>query len=120
MIGIAMIAGTMMLAQYGYSPPPANSHQSNGSQGLDTTPFVQLESKCFDNAVGETKDAAPEVRQQHFDTCMALHEAMVKHVTAKLGDKEAAGVKHDIDRALAGVEKSYAKKLGAAMPAESK
>jgi hypothetical protein len=44
----------------------------------------------------------------------------VKHVTAKLTEKEAAGVKHDIDRALEGVEKSYAKKLGVAMPEGTK
>ncbi len=121
MIAIAMVAGTVMLAQYGgYGGPPANSNQGASGQGLDTAPFVQLQRKCFDKAVGETEGAAQEVRQQRFDTCFALHDAMVKHVTAKLDEKEAAGVKRDIDRALVGVEKNYAKKLGVVMPEGAK
>ena len=122
MIGITMIAGTMMLAQYGggYGSPPPNSNPRTSGQALDTAPFVQLQRKCFDKAVGETQSAAQDVRQQRFDTCFALHDAMIKHVTAKLGDKEAADVRREVDRALSGVEKSYAKKLGVAMPEEAK
>jgi hypothetical protein len=120
MIPIAIIAG--MMVQYGGygSPPPSSSYQSSGSAGVDTAPFVQLQRKCFDKAVGETQGATQDVKQQRFDTCFGLHEAMLKHVTAKLTEKEAAGVKHDIDRALEGVEKSYAKKLGVAMPEGTK
>jgi|RhiMethySRZTD1v2_1073278.scaffolds.fasta_scaffold4664929_1 hypothetical protein len=121
MISILLMAGTFMLAQYGYgAPPPSNSYQGNSGSGLDTAPFVQLQRKCFDKAVSETEGAAPDVKRQRYDTCFALHDAMVKHATAKLSEKEAAGAKHDIDRALGGVEKSYAKKLGVAMPEEAK
>jgi len=106
---------------YGSSPPPSSSYQSNSASAkIDTGPFVQLQRKCFDQAVSETQTATQDVKQQRYDTCFALHDAMVKHVTAKLGDKEAKSVSHDIDRALLGVEKDYAKKLGAAMPKEVK
>jgi hypothetical protein len=121
MIGIAM-AAIFMMAQYGYGapPPPSNSYQGNSGSGLDTAPFVQLQRKCFDKVVGETQGAALDVKQQRFDTCFALHDAMVKHATVKLSEKEAAGAKHDIDRALGGVEKSYAEKLGVVMPEGAK
>jgi hypothetical protein len=120
MIHIAIIAG--MMVQYGGygSPPPSLSYQSNSNAGVDTAPFVQLQRKCFDQAVRESEGGTQDVKQQRFDACYALHDAMVKHATAKLGEKEAAGVKHDIDRALGRIEKSYAKKLGAAMPEGAK
>ena len=121
MINILMLAATFTLAQYGYgAPPPSNSYQGNSASGLDTAPFVQLQRKCFDKAMSETEGATPDVKQQRFDTCFALHDAMVKHATAKLGEKEAVGAKHAIDRALDGVEKSYAKKLGTTMPEGAK
>jgi hypothetical protein len=120
MINSPMMAAAFMLAQYGYGAPPPSSYEGASGQGLDTAPFVQLQRKCFDKAVGETQGAAQDVKQQRFDTCFALHDAMVKHATAKLSEKEAAGAKHDIDRALGGVEKSYAKKLGATMPEGAK
>ena len=119
-MNIGLLTSIFIMAQYGSSPPPANSYQGNDNQGLDTAPFVQLQRKCFDKAVGETQGAAQDVRQQRYDVCFTLGDAMAKHVTAKLGEKEAAGVKREIDRALGGVEKSYAKKLGVAMPKESK
>ena len=119
-MNIGLLTGAFMMMQYGSSSPPANSYQGNSGTGLDTAPFVQLQRKCFDKAVGETQGAAQDVRQQRYDVCFTLGDAMVKHATAKLGEKEAAGVKREIDRALDGVEKSYAKKLGVAMPKESK
>ena len=120
MIGIAMIAGTLVLAQYGSGSQQSSTYESNSKAGIDTTPFVQLHRDCFDKAVGETQGAAQDLRQQRFDTCFALHDAMVKHATAKLSEKEAIGVKRDLDRALQRVEKNYAKKLGVAMPPEAK
>ena len=117
---IGLLTGILMLAQYGSSAPPATSYQGNNGQDLDTAPFVQLQRKCFDKAVGETQGAEQAVRQQRYDACFVLGDAMVKHTTAKLGEKEAAVVKREIDRALAGVEKSYAKKLGVVMPKEAK
>jgi hypothetical protein len=120
MIHVAIIAS--MMAQYGGygSPPPSSSYQSNSNAGVDTAPFVQLQRKCFDKAVGESEGATQEVKQQRFDTCFGLHDAMIKHVTSKLSEAEAVGVKHDIDRALGGVEKNYAKKLGVAVPKGAK
>ena len=117
-IALTVIVG-MMAYSYG-APPPSKSYEGSSNSGFDTAPFVQLQRKCFDKAAGETKNAAQDVRQQRFDTCFALHEAMVKHATAKLSGKEAASVKHDIDRALHGVEKNYAKKMGVAMPSDAK
>ena len=120
MMSIGLLTGILIMAQYGSSAPPSTSYQGNNDQDLDTAPFVLLQRKCFDKAVGETQAAAQDVRQQRYDICFTLGDAMVKHATAKLGEKEAAGVKREIDRALGGVEKSYAKKLGVAMPKESK
>ena len=119
MIGITMIAGTLVLAQYGYGSQPTASYQNPSGRSIDTAPFVQLQSKCFDDAVGETQDSTQEVRQERYDTCFALHVAMVKHATAKLSEKEAASVKRELDRALQSVEKKYAKKMGATMPSEA-
>ena len=48
MIGIAMMASSLVLAQYGY-PPSGGSTGATGSypnepgQGMDTKPFVQLQ-----------------------------------------------------------------------------
>ena len=116
MIGMAMMVGILVSAQYGgYSPPSTSSYQNDSGQGLNTAPYVQLERKCFDNAVAETQGAALDVRQQRYDACLALHEAMVKHATARLSPKEAAAAKRDLDRALRDVEKDYAKRMGVAI-----
>ena len=120
MIGIAILAASLMLAQYGSGSPPPSSYESNSNLSVDSAPFVQLQRKCFDKALEETQGAAQELRQQRYDTCGILHDAMVKHATAKLGAKEAATAKRDLDRALLGVEKSYAKKMGVAMPTQAK
>jgi hypothetical protein len=116
MINFALIAG-MMLQYGGYgSPPPGSSYQGNSSSGIDTAPFVKLQTECFDKAVGDTERAGQDVRQQRFDTCFSLHDAMVKHATGKLDEKDAAVAKRELDKALAPVEKKYAKKLGITMP----
>ena len=125
MISIATAAAAaLVLAQYGYSPPasssPSSSYQDSSSGTLDTAPFVQLQRKCLSEAEAETASAAQDVKQKRFDTCFALHGAMVKHATAKLSEKDAATIKRQLDRALEGVEKSYAKKLGVSMPGEAK
>ena len=122
MINIAMTTATLVLAQYGgsYGAPPSSSYGNSGSGGMDTAPFVQLEHKCLDQAVSDSGPSAQDAKQQNFDKCLALHDAMVKHATANLSGKEAANVKRDLDHALLGVEKNYAKKLGLAMPAEVK
>ena len=122
MINIAMTAATLVLAQYGgsYSAPPSSSYSNSGNGGVDTAPFVQLEHKCLDQAANDAAAATPDAKQQSFDKCLALHDAMVKHATASLSGKEAASVKRDLDHALLGIEKNYAKKLGLVMPAEVK
>ncbi|MCL6683709.1 hypothetical protein [Sphingomonas alba] len=122
MISIAFTAATLVLAQYGgsYGAPPSSSYGSSSAGGVDTAPFVQLEHKCLDQAVTDTGPATQDVKQQGFDKCLALHDAMVKHATANLSGKESANVKRDLDHALLGVEKNYAKKLGLMMPAEVK
>ena len=121
MIFIAMMTGTFMLAQYGgASPPSTGSYENQSGQGLNTAPYVQLEQKCFDKAISETQGAAQDVRQQRYDACLALHDAMVKHATARLSPKEAAAAKRDLDRALRDVEKSYAKRMGIAIPDSTK
>ena len=121
MIGMAMMVGILVSAQYGgYSPPSTSSYQNDSGQGLNTAPYVQLERKCFDNAVAETQGAALDVRQQRYDACLALHDAMVKHATARLASKEAAAAKRDLDRALPDVEKSYAKQMGVAIAKDTK
>ena len=116
MIGIAILTASLMLVQYESSSPAASSYESNNNTSFDSAPFVQFHRKCFDQALGETKGAAQELRQQRYDSCQILHDAMVKHATAKLGTKDAGGVKRDLDRALRGVEKNYAKKMGVAAP----
>ncbi len=113
---IAMMVGIFVSAQYGgYSPPSTGSYQNDSGQGLNTAPYVQLERKCFDKAITETQGAALDVRQQRYDACLALHDAMVKHATARLASKEAAAAKRDLDRGLREVEKSYAKQMGVAI-----
>ena len=87
---------------------------------MNTTPYVQLERKCFDKAITETQGAALDVRQKRYDACLALHDAMVKHATARLSSKEADAAKRDLDRALRDVEKSYAKQMGAAIAKDTK
>ena len=121
MIGIVMAVATLVLAQYGggYGSPPSGSYDSPSSGGVNTAPFVQLERKCLDQAVMDSA-AAPDARQQGFDKCIALHDAMVKHATANLTGKEATNVKHELDHALLGLEKNYAKRLGLVIPAEVK
>src|SRR4051794_13794711 len=120
MISIASTAAAaLVLAQYGYTPPASSSPSSSyedSSGGLDTAPFVQLQRKCFNDAVAETGTAAQDAKQKRFDTCIALHDAMVKHATAKLSEKQSIDVRRQLDRALQGVEKSFAKKLGVSMP----
>ena len=120
MISIALTVLVLAQAQYGYTPPPSTtpsgSYQGESSGSLETAPFVKLQRKCFDEAVAETASAAQDVKQKRFDTCFALHEAMVKHATAKLGEKETAAVRRQLDSALQGVEKSYANKLGVSVP----
>ena len=121
MIFIAMMTGIFMSAQYGgYSPPSTGSYQGQSSEGLNVAPYVQLEQKCFDKAIAETEGAAQDVRQKRYDACLALHDAMVKHATAKLDPKETAGAKRDLDRALLVVEKSYAKRMKIVMPGGTK
>ena len=121
MIGIAMTVGIFVAAQYGgYSPPSTGTYQNESSQGLNTAPYVQLERKCFDKAIAETPGAALDVRQQRYDACLALHDAMVKHATARLSPKEAAAAKRDLDRALRDVEKNYAKRMNVVMPGGTK
>ena len=121
MIGIAMMAGILVSAQYGgYSPPSTGSYQNESGQGLNTAPYVQLERKCFDKAIIETQGAALDVRQQRYDTCLALHDAMIKHATARLAGKEAAAAKRDLDRALHDVERNYAKQMGVAISKDTK
>ena len=121
MIGIAMMAGVFVSAQYGgYSPPSTGSYQNDSGQGLNTAPYVQLERKCFDKAITETQGAALDVRQQRYDACLAIHDAMVKHATARLSPKEAAAAKRDLDRALREVEKSFAKQMGVAIAKDTK
>ena len=116
MIGIVMMVGILVAAQYGgYSPPSTGNYQNDSGQALNTAPYVQLERKCFDTAIAETQGAALDVRQQRYDACLALHEAMVKHATARLSPKEAAAAKRDLDRALRDVEKDYAKRMGVAI-----
>ena len=118
---IAMMVGIFVSAQYGgYSPPSTGSYQNDSGQGLNTAPYVQLERKCFDKAITETQGAALDVRQQRYDACLALHDAMVKHATARLASKEAAAAKRDLDRALRDVEKSYAKQMGVAIAKDTK
>ena len=121
MIVIAMMAGILVAAQYGgYSPPSTGSYQGQSSEGLNTAPYVQLEQKCFDKAIAETEGAAHDVRQKRYDACLALHDAMVKHATAKLDPKEAADAKRDLDRALLVVEKKYAARMKIVMPVGTK
>ena len=119
---IAMMAGIFVAAQYGggYSPPSTGSYQNEPGQGLNTAPYVQLEQKCFDKAIAETEGAAQDARQKRYNACFALHDAMVKHATAKLEPKDAAGAKRDLDRALLGVEKNYAKRMKVVMPGGTK
>ena len=121
MIVIAVIASIFVAAQYGgYTPPSTGSYQGQSSEGLNTAPYVQLEQKCFDKAIAETEGAALDVRQQRYDACLALHDAMVKHAIGKLNPKEATDAKRDLDRALLVVEKNYAKRMNVAMPGGTK
>ena len=87
---------------------------------MNTAPYVQLERKCFDKAITETEGAAQDVRQQRYDACLTLHDAMVKHATARLSPKEAAAAKRDLDRALHDVERNYAKQMGVAISKDTK
>jgi hypothetical protein len=117
MIVIAMMAGSLTLAQYGYgSPPPSGAYQNDGGQPLNVAPYVQLERKCFETALAATSGAAPDERQKRYDACVALHNPMITHATARLTAKEAASAKRDLDLALRGVETNYAKRLGIAVP----
>jgi len=121
MIVIAMMVSIFVAAQYGgASPPSTGPYENQSSQGLNTAPYVQLEQKCFDKAISETEGAAQDLRQQRYDFCLALHDAMVKHATAKLDPKEAADAKRALDRALHDVEKKYAKPMNVVMPGGTK
>ena len=119
MINIVM-AATLMMAQYGYSSPPASKYEGSSSGEVDTKPFVSHQKKCFDQAENDTQTATQDVKQQSFDKCVALHTELVTHGTAKLSGQEAASAKKAIDKALHGVEKNYAKKMGVTMPAAGK
>ncbi len=119
MINVVM-AATLMMAQYGYSSPPPSKYEDSSSAEVDTAPFVQHEKKCFDQAEKEASGAAQDVKQQRFDKCVALHAELVTYGTAKLSGQEATSAKKAIDKALHGVEKSYAKKMGVTMPEAGK
>ena len=121
MMMIAMVAGTLWLAQYGYgSPPPSGAYPTDSDQGLNTAPYIQLERKCFDTAVAATQGAAQDERQKRYDACLALHDPMVKHATARLTAKQAADAKRDLDLALHGIETSYAKRMDIASSSGAK
>ena len=118
MMNILLVAAAFAASQYQYpSTPPASPPQDAGVQGFDAAPFAQVYRKCFDEAERETKAAATDVKQQKFDACRGQHDAIVDHVTAKLDGSEAAQVRRALHRSLSNVEKSYAKRMGVALPA---
>ena len=118
MMKISLIAAAIAAAQYQYpSTPPASPPRDAGVPDFDAAPFAQVYRRCFEEAEDETRAAAADVKQQKFDACRSQHDPIVEHVTSKLDGSEAAQVKRSLQRAFSNVEKSYAKRMGVALPA---
>ncbi len=124
MIMISLIAAAVATAQYQYSPPaasppsamPSNPSQSSGQGDVEAV-VVKVYGKCFQAADAETKAAPANVKQQKFDACRHQHDAIVKHVTAKLESSEARRVQRALHKALTRIENRYAQQMGVVLPA---